>query len=170
MQHPRRPQLTLLLHIKCSFKPQSASLSLIISIEPQWWNLAADHFLLLCRFSDFLPQDEPLLRNDPNLSTSLQRAVCEYRMPPASFKLNWTQWLIRTFQEWSDIYICKIICHLHPAIQKIYWWKLSVLCRSKTVENHLSWLANRDKITNENGWPKTLSNITLWAERTSIFM
>ena len=30
---------------------------------------------------------------------------------------------------------------------------------SKTVENHLSWLANRDKISNENKRHKTLSNI-----------
>ena len=58
---------------------------------------------------------------------------------------------IKIFQDLSDI--CKIICHLHPAFQKIYWWKLSVLCPSKTVENHLSWLANRDKITNENKRP-----------------
>ena len=75
---------------------------------------------------------------------------------------------IQVVQDLSDI--CKIICHLHPAFQKIYWWKLSVLCPSKTVENHLSWLANRDKITNENKRPKTFLNITIQMECTSTFM
>ena len=41
---------------------------------------------------------------------------------------------------------------------------------SKTVENHLSWLANRDKISNENKRPKTLSNINIHMECTSTLM
>ena len=188
MQHPRRLDPTLLFHPKYSFKLQSvkgatAWTQLVNYLDqtsfPQWRNLAIRDFSTAVRrisffavFPDLGVADSPISSHRMSLFFLMTRI---YPRPSRELSANigcHQCCLIsiepQTFQDLSDL--CKIMCHLHPAFQKIYWWKLSVLCPSKTVENHLSWLANRDKISNENKRPKTLSNINIDMKCTSTCM